>query len=57
VQRIFEPGFRVAAAAETHQGAGLGLALAQRLAHAADGSIRASVINGLTTFEVTLPAG
>jgi nitrogen-specific signal transduction histidine kinase len=35
----------------------LGLALAQRLAHAADGSIRASVINGLTTFEVTLPAG
>ncbi len=56
-QRIFEPGVRIAAADDVHQSAGLGLALARRLADAVDGSIRATVIADSTTFEVTLPAG
>ena len=57
VEQIFVPGFRAPSPENDHQGAGLGLALAQRLARAADGGISVRIIDDCTTFEVTLPAG
>lgn len=54
---IFEPGRR-ADPADGHSGAGLGLALARRLAEANGGSISVAPANGAgATFLVALPAG
>jgi signal transduction histidine kinase len=53
-ERIFEPGQR-ADPADGHPGAGLGLALARRLARAAGGEIRLGDDAGRATFLVTLP--
>jgi signal transduction histidine kinase len=53
---IFEPGYR-GQSADGHQGAGLGLALANRLITAADGSISAANRNGHgAVLTVTVPA-
>ncbi len=52
-ERIFEPGVRVASA-DDHDGAGLGLALARRLARSAGGEIRAEPAEG-GRFVITLP--
>ena len=56
VERIFEPGFR-ATPDDDHPGAGLGLALARRLARGADGDV--AVVPGTdgAVFRVTMPAG
>ncbi|WP_207400672.1 sensor histidine kinase [Actinomadura roseirufa] len=51
--RVFEPGFR-AEPADGHQGAGLGLALARRLARSAGGDL---TLGGKAAFVVTLPPG
>ena len=51
VERIFEPGV------STGGGAGLGLALARRLARAADGDVVVAASAMGTTFRVTLPVG
>jgi signal transduction histidine kinase len=53
---VFEPGFTTAAA-DGHDGAGLGLALARRLARAADGDLTVDVDAPVTTFVLSLPAG
>lgn len=55
-ERIFEPGFTTAVA-EGHDGAGLGLALARRLARAADGDLFLEPGDGQTTFVLVLPQG
>jgi signal transduction histidine kinase len=57
LETIFEPGRRGLAAqtANEHAGAGLGLALARRLARAASGDVRA-LAEGGGCFIVTLPA-
>jgi two-component system, OmpR family, sensor kinase len=57
LETIFEPGIRGRAAqtADEHAGAGLGLALARRLARAASGDVRAFAERG-GCFIVTLPA-
>ena len=53
-ESIFEPGFRgVAAEQSSASGAGLGLALARRLARAASGDVAASPDGG---FVVSLPS-
>ena len=52
--RIFEPGVRGAAGGNGTLGAGLGLALARRLARSADGEVEA-VPGGSGRFVVTLP--
>jgi signal transduction histidine kinase len=52
--RIFEPGARGAAGHAT-QGAGLGLALARRLARTAGGDVTVSGHNGRGTFAVKVP--
>ena len=55
---IFEPGTRGSAAAGSrHDGAGLGLALARRLARAAGGDIDARPAADGGHFTVRLPAG
>lgn len=54
--RIFEPGWR-GDPADGHDGAGLGLALAARLATAARGSLAARPEGPGATFDVRLPAG
>ncbi len=53
---VFEPGFTTGAA-DGHDGAGLGLALARRLARAADGDLTLDADAPLTTFVLVLPAG
>ena len=55
-ERVFEPGVR-GANGDDHGGAGLGLALARRLARAAGGDVRAEPQHGAgATFVVDLPA-
>jgi signal transduction histidine kinase len=54
--RVFEPGWR-GNPADGHDGAGLGLALAVRLATAARGSLTARPEGPGATFDVRLPAG
>jgi signal transduction histidine kinase len=53
-ERIFEPGVRGAAAQGT-QGAGLGLALARRLARSAGGDIAVDARAGGTAFAISVP--
>ncbi len=55
-ERVFEPGFR-ADPADGHAGAGLGLALARRLARSADGDVTAIATPTGSTFRISLPAG
>jgi two-component system, OmpR family, sensor kinase len=55
-ERIFEPGVRGTAAREGEQGAGLGLALARRLARAIDGDVLADTVAAGGRFLITLPA-
>ena len=57
-ERIFEPGWRGDQAAATNAaGAGLGLALARRLARAAGGDVRTAGNGGGGDFAARLPAG
>jgi signal transduction histidine kinase len=53
---LFEPGRR-ADPMDGHDGAGLGLALARRLARAAGGDIELASADAGAAFTVTLPAG
>ena len=53
-EAIFEPGWR-GAAADGAAGAGLGLALARRLARSVHGEIEALDGNGGGRFRITLP--
>ena len=55
-ERVFEPGFR-AAPDDGHDGAGLGLALARRLARAADGDVTVVPAVAGTTVRILLPPG
>ena len=55
-ESIFQPGFR-GEPADGHHGAGLGLALARRLAHASDGNVTVIGHSGTSIFRVQLPAG
>jgi two-component system OmpR family sensor kinase len=55
-ERIFEPGVRGAAAARAPDGAGLGLALARRLARAVSGEIAADADAAGGRFTIRLPA-
>lgn len=55
-ERVFEPGFR-AGPDDDHDGAGLGLALARRIARSADGDLTVDACADRTTFRLTLPAG
>jgi signal transduction histidine kinase len=55
-ERIFEPGVSLAAP-EDHAGAGLGLALARRLARAAGGDVEALPSDRGARFRVRLPSG
>jgi signal transduction histidine kinase len=57
-ERIFDPGFvAIAADQGAHRGAGLGLALARRLARAAGGEVDARASSDGGSFSVRLPAG
>jgi signal transduction histidine kinase len=58
-ERIFEPGFRGAAAAGNGgvEGAGLGLALSRRLARAARGEVEAQPDDRGGRFTIVLPTG
>lgn len=56
-ERVFEPGFRTDAGSDDHAGAGLGLALARRLARAADGDLEVDTDALHMTFRLVLPAG
>jgi signal transduction histidine kinase len=55
-ERIFEPGVRSGEGARTNAGAGLGLALARRLARSAHGEIVAVARPGGGRFVITLPS-
>jgi two-component system, OmpR family, sensor kinase len=55
-ERIFEPGVRGTAASQGQQGAGLGLALARRLARAIDGDVLADTNAVGGRFLIKLPA-
>lgn len=54
-EQVFAPGFR--GAEDGHDGVGLGLALARRLARSADGDVAVDPSAAATTFRVILPAG
>jgi signal transduction histidine kinase len=54
-ERIFEPGF--SRPSNGHGGAGLGLPLARRLAHAADGDLALDLEAPQTCFTLRLPRG
>ena len=56
LERIFEPGVRGAAAVSAPEGAGLGLALARRLARAVSGEIAADASTDGGRFTIRLPA-
>jgi signal transduction histidine kinase len=55
-ERVFEPGWR-AEPSDGHDGAGLGLALARRLVHAAGGELRVEDAQPGASFVLDLPAG
>jgi signal transduction histidine kinase len=55
-ERIFEPGVRGTAARDAAQGAGLGLALARRLARTIDGDVLADTPASGGRFLIKLPA-
>ena len=55
-ERIFEPGIRGTAARAGEQGAGLGLALARRLARTIDGDVVADGAASGGRFLIRLPA-
>lgn len=55
-ERVFEPGFR-AEVGDEHDGAGLGLPLARRLAESADGQLSVDTAAARTTFRLVLPTG
>lgn len=55
-ERVFDPGFR-AFPEDEHDGAGLGLPLARRLARAADGDVAILATAEGTTVRVVLPPG
>jgi len=57
LKSIFEPGRRGDATRSGSNGAGLGLALARRLARSAGGDVEAEHREGGARFVVTLPAG
>ncbi len=54
-ERVFEPGFSTRD--DGHDGVGLGLALARRLARSADGELVVDPTARSTTFRLSLPAG
>jgi signal transduction histidine kinase len=59
-ERIFEPGVRGVATGRNHgsqNGAGLGLALARRLARAVGGDVQADMTRSGARFSVRLPSG
>jgi signal transduction histidine kinase len=56
IERVFEPGWR-GDPADGHDGAGLGLALARRLATAAGGRIDMTPVEAGACFVVELPGG
>ena len=56
LESIFEPGYQADGDAG-HGGAGLGLALARRLARAAEGDVVALPVGEGMTFRVSLPPG
>jgi len=56
IERIFEPGVRGHAARDGNEGAGLGLALARRLARSIDGDVVADPAAAGGRFLVKLPA-
>lgn len=56
-ERIFDPGDRGESGGDTHAGAGLGLALARRLARAAGGEVEAKASTSGGSFLVKLPLG
>jgi signal transduction histidine kinase len=55
-EQIFEPGWRGNMSPPNGDGAGLGLALARRLARSVSGDVTATAAQGGGTFIVTLPA-
>ncbi|MDQ2796151.1 MAG: HAMP domain-containing histidine kinase [Actinomycetota bacterium] len=55
-ERVFDPGFRAGPEGQ-HDGAGLGLALARRIARSADGDLVVDTEADEATFRLTLPAG
>lgn len=55
-ESVFEPGYR-ADATDGHDGAGLGLSLARRLARAGGGDLHALRVDRGAAFAVTLPPG
>jgi signal transduction histidine kinase len=57
LEAIFEPGRRARGAVAVSSGAGLGLALARRLARSAGGDVRAEHSDAGGRFTVQLPAG
>ncbi len=58
LEAIFQKFFREdGARASREGGAGLGLAIAQEIVTAHGGTIRASSVNGITTFTIELPLG
>ncbi len=54
--QVFAPGFR-ADFGDDHDGTGLGLALARRLARSADGDLTVDTRSGPTKFRLLLPGG